>query len=135
LFVVIVMERDLTALVAAAAGILLLEIGVWYAANPIFTNERRYVVLRSELDRFIDLVRELNKAAVTSGPGAEVDRLKTTMHESVDAMVRLADIESNRRSNNTSVDQPGNEPVEESGGEESRRPQEQEEDSPTPLSV
>jgi hypothetical protein len=64
-----------------------------------------------------------------------VDRLKATMHESVDAMVRLADIEANRRTDNAPVDQPGNEGVEEPGDEESRRPQEQEEDSPTPLSV
>lgn len=85
---VILMERGMTAVAVAGAGILLLEVGIWYAANPIFTNERRYQALRSELDRFIECVRELNKSAV-DGSEDRFQSIKAAMHESVEAMVGM----------------------------------------------
>jgi hypothetical protein len=87
--VVVLMDRGMQAVVAAGAGILLLEVGIWYAANPVFTNERRYKTLRAELDRFIECVRELNKTAGVQGAEGRFASIKAAMHESVDAMVGM----------------------------------------------
>ena len=81
----------MTAVLIAGAGILLLEVGIWYAANPVFTNERRYASLRSELDRFIECVRELNKSAADGSEG-RFRSIKAAMHESVEAMVGMTHV-------------------------------------------
>lgn len=91
--VVVLMERGLPAVVLAGVGILLLEVGIWYAANPVFTNERRYKTLRAELDRFIECVRELNKTAGVPGAEGRFASIKAAMHESVDAMVGMTNAE------------------------------------------
>ena len=71
-------------------GLLVLQAGSWYAAHPFLTSERRYYGLRAELDRFIDLVRQLNLAAVDPEARENFDRVKAQMQESVEAMARLA---------------------------------------------
>ena len=71
-------------------GLLILQAGAWYAAHPFLTSERRYYGLRAELDRFIDLVRQLNLAAVDPEARENFDRVKAQMQESVEAMARLA---------------------------------------------
>ena len=76
-----------------AAGLVVLEGGVWYMANPIFTSERRYLRLRDELDNMIDLVRELNRAAIKAGAEEELKGLGSAMHQSVDQMVEVAGVE------------------------------------------
>ncbi|HUH12340.1 MAG TPA: hypothetical protein VMK65_04490 [Longimicrobiales bacterium] len=56
---------DLMARVAVVVvGLLLVEVGVWKLANPLLPNERRFHALRDEVDRFIQLVRGLNQAAL-----------------------------------------------------------------------
>ena len=47
-------------------GILMIEAGVWKLTSPFLPSERKYNALRSEVDRFIDLVRALNSAALES---------------------------------------------------------------------
>jgi hypothetical protein len=75
--------------ITASLGILMLLVGMWFAANPFLTNERRYVALRTEVDRFIGLIRQLNTATV-AGEAGEVERSKSEMHLSVDRMAELA---------------------------------------------
>ncbi len=89
LYVVILMERGVAAVAVAGAGILVLEVGIWYAANPVFTNERRCSALRSELDRFIGCVRELNRTPGTADSEDRFQGIKAAMHESVEAMVGM----------------------------------------------
>lgn len=84
------LEDVLVRVAMIAAGILVVEAGVWYMANPIFTSERRYPALRGELDNLIDLVRQLNHAVVDGVGRDEVERLKAALHDSVEEMGRLA---------------------------------------------
>lgn len=74
---------------AIGVGIVLVLIGFWYAAHPVFTSGRRFSALRAEVDDFIKLVRQLN-AAAASGSEGEVERVKAEMLESVDRMESLA---------------------------------------------
>jgi len=85
------LEKDVVRVAMIAAGVLVMEAGVWYLANPIFTSERRYPALRGEVDNLVGLVRQLNRAAVDGVGRDEVERLKAAMHDSVDEMGRLAD--------------------------------------------
>jgi hypothetical protein len=87
---VINVAESVNTVIAVAVGILLLEVSIWYAANPIFTNGRQYLELRDELDRFIDFVRQLNRVATGPHTEEELKRINADMHGSVDAMVRLA---------------------------------------------
>ena len=90
LIAVINVAESVNTVVAVAIGILLLEVSIWYAANPIFTNGRQYLELRGELDRLIDCVRQLNRVATTPHTEDEIERINSEMHESVDTMVKLA---------------------------------------------
>ena len=77
-------------------GVLLVQAAVWKFTNPFLPSERRYDDLRNEVDEFIDLVRELNAAAIQArtSPDLEVtdrmDRIRHRMHLSVDQMGQLA---------------------------------------------
>ena len=84
------LDNNLVRVAMVAAGILVVEAGVWYMAHPIFTSERRYPALRREVDNLIGLVRQLNHAAVDGVGRDEVERLKAALHASVDEMGRLA---------------------------------------------
>jgi hypothetical protein len=78
-------------------GILILEAGVWGLAARLLPNERRYLGLREEGNHFIELIRQLNRAAVArqevdGGDENEEhfrDALKQ-MHASVRRMGELA---------------------------------------------
>ena len=85
-------------LVVVLVGVLLIEAGVWGLTNPFLPNERQYVQLREEVDDFIDLVRQLNSAAVDRGPRREVadkefNETLEELHASVRKMGRLAGVE------------------------------------------
>lgn len=85
-------------LVVVLVGVLLIEAGVWGLTNPFLPNERQYVSLREEVDDFIDLVRQLNSAAVDKGPGREVaqkafDDTLEDLHSSVRRIGQLAGVE------------------------------------------
>ena len=81
---------DIPRLISVTIGLVMLEVGLWYGANPILTSERRYEALREEVDRFIQLVRKLNTAVVKGMGEEEVNRVKNSMHASVETMSRLA---------------------------------------------
>ena len=88
--------RDLrwqTALVVG--GLLLLEIGVWKCAQRILPSERKFDALRFEAEMFIELVRQLNKAALAlqETPSSErqqaFDDIRDAMLQAVE---RIADV-------------------------------------------
>ena len=107
---VINVAESVNTVAMVAVGVLLLEVSIWYAANPIFTNGRQYLGLRDELDRFIDSVRQLNRASTTPHAEDEVKRINAEMHESVDAMVRLAGSSPADKAGVEASDAPSNEP-------------------------
>ncbi len=74
---------------AVTVGIFSLLMGVWYAGNPYFKNEWRYLRLRAEVNGFIGLVRQLNVAACAKQP-ERVQGMTAEMHESVERMRDLA---------------------------------------------
>ena len=89
---------------------ILLEVSIWYAANPIFTNGRQYMELRDELDRFIDLVRQLNRVATSDHAADEIQRVNTEMHASVDAMISMAGSSARGEAGAETSDATGSEP-------------------------
>ncbi len=81
--------------VIALVGILMIEAGVWKLTSPFLPSERKYIALRGEVDRFIDLVRRLNVAALESGgesggPSLDLQEALDAMHASVEKMGALA---------------------------------------------
>ena len=70
--------------VIALVGILMIEAGVWKLTSPFLPSERKYIALRGEVDRFIDLVRRLNDAAL--GSGGESGEASLDLQEALDAM-------------------------------------------------
>ncbi len=81
----------------ALIGVLIMEAGVWGLSSKLFPSERRYLRLREEGDRMIDLIRELNNAAIAKDTGSEdARRFQETlqkMHDSVVKMSELAAVE------------------------------------------
>ena len=53
-----------TQIVVTTCGMLLMEVGVWRLAQRLLPSERQYPALRTEVDRFLQLVRHLNAAAL-----------------------------------------------------------------------
>ena len=79
-----------------AVGIMLIEIGVWKFANKVLPSERKYDALRTEVDQFIGLARQLNTAALArheSGSGehqTEFEAVQRLMAQSVEHMAEVA---------------------------------------------
>jgi hypothetical protein len=62
----VVFEAPLAArLLLALVGLVLVHAGVWQLSRPLLPDGREYVALRAEVDRFVGLVRELNRQAVS----------------------------------------------------------------------
>ena len=83
-------ENPVPRIATIAAGIFVILSGIWFAANPFLKNERRYIGLRAEVDRFINLTRTLNRTAVENRGQEDFERAKAAMHESVERMGVLA---------------------------------------------
>ncbi len=81
----------------ALLGVLLMEAGIWGLASKLVPNQRKYTGLRSEGDNMLQLIRELNAAAIAKERGEEDSkRFQETlaaMHESVLKMSTLAIVE------------------------------------------
>lgn len=79
-------------------GILLLEAGVWGMSTKVLPEERRFTDLRDEGENMIDLMRELNSAALGRDEGSEDDTrflvAMKQMHDSVDRMGEVASQEN-----------------------------------------
>ena len=101
IFTAVILSPSLTIqmqLPIALVGVLLMEAGVWGLSSKVFPSERRFVDLRAEGDYIIQLIRQLNAAAVAREQGPEADgRFQATldeMHASVKRMAELASRES-----------------------------------------
>ncbi len=74
-------------------GLIVIVAGFLYAARPILTNQRRYFALRAEVDRFLDMVRHMNRLAVSGEDPAEFEKIKSRMIRSIERMERFAGVE------------------------------------------
>jgi len=85
----------------ALFGVLLMEVGVWGLAQKILPSDRHYSSLRTEGNRMLGLIRELNAAAIAKDLGKEdAKRFQATleqMHESVVKMSELAALEDSAK--------------------------------------
>jgi hypothetical protein len=85
-----------TQLAVVVLGLFLIEAGIWRLADPLLPSQRRYGALRTEVDDFVDLVRRLNTAAISSRRSgdaaavAEMASVREEMHASVERMVEYA---------------------------------------------
>ncbi len=75
---------------AVTLGMMVLLMGVWYAASPLLTSERRYLGFRQELHGFLTNARKLNVAAVAGNGAEEIEGITSAMHESIERMTELA---------------------------------------------
>ncbi len=75
-------------------GVLILQAGPLGLTRLLLPNERAFPALREEVDRFLGLMRALNRAAVASDDGHEHDErfqgALGEMHTSVERMGELA---------------------------------------------
>jgi len=82
----------------AIIGVLLMQAGIWGLSAKFIPNQRRYTNLREEGDRMLDLIRELNAAAIAKEIGTEdakrFQRTLEAMHSSVLKMSELASDEA-----------------------------------------
>lgn len=108
IFTAVILSSSLTIqmqLPLALVGVLLMEAGVWGLSSKVFPNERRYMDLRGEGDTIIQLIRQLNSAAVAREKGEDTDgRFQATldeMHDSVKRMAELASRESGSHASDT----------------------------------
>jgi len=83
-------------MIVVLVGVLMIEAGVWGMTKAVLPNERQFVALREEGDRFIGLIRTLNEAKVdhlqqeTDQTRTAVDAALEEMHDSVRTMGELA---------------------------------------------
>lgn len=90
-------------MVVAASG------GAIYMLVP---NDREYHALRREGDRFLALLRQLNTAAIelrrrdSTGARLAVGEIRTRLHASVDAMVRVAGLPAAEPASGEELDVP-----------------------------
>jgi enoyl-CoA hydratase/carnithine racemase len=112
---VLVVVSPQAKLALVVLGLLLVEGGVWRLAGSVLPNERRYLALRAESNRFVAMVRQLNSAAIavrqleTPGARMALEETKRAMHRSVDRMVAVA--------GRTSEEVPADAPIELPDGE------------------
>ena len=77
----------------ALIGVLIMEAGVWRISTKLFPNERRYNGLRAEGDNMIELIRELNSAAIARETGQEdAKRFQETLQAMHDSVVKMAEL-------------------------------------------
>ncbi len=76
-----------------AIGIVISQIGVFKTANRVLPERRVYQLLRDETDRFIDMVRRLNRAKI-SGKTEKLAAVESEMRAHVDVLVAAAGVEN-----------------------------------------
>ncbi|MEE9595514.1 MAG: hypothetical protein V3V96_01935 [Acidiferrobacterales bacterium] len=79
-------------LAIVGVGMVLLELGVWKAAHRILPTGRRYLALRVESDLFMQLVRQLNTAALAKKQNGSqaFEEVRDAMRQSVERMAEVA---------------------------------------------
>ena len=80
-------------------GVLILEAGVWGLASRLLPDERRYLDLRGEVDRFIGLIPELNASAVArldrDGSKEHEERFQGALEQLHDSVKRMGEVAAN----------------------------------------
>ncbi|MDA1370769.1 MAG: hypothetical protein O2971_08430 [Proteobacteria bacterium] len=77
----------------ALFGVLLMEAGVWGLSQKLFPSDRRFSRLRSEGDYMLDLIRELNAAAIGKDKGVEdAKRFQATLEKMHDSVVHMSEL-------------------------------------------
>jgi hypothetical protein len=77
-------------------GMVVLELGVWKAAHRVLPSGRRYLALRAESYQFLQLVRELNTAALavkqndSQAHKRAFEGVRDAMRKSVERMAEVA---------------------------------------------
>ena len=70
-----------------------MEVGVWGLSSMVFPNERRYIELRQEGDSIIQLIRQLNAAALVRDQGEDAeDRFQAALDEVHGSVHRMAEL-------------------------------------------
>ena len=82
-------EDDFGRILGVTAGLFCLLLAVWYAAHPFVKNERRNPELRGEVDRFVDLAKELHNAAVRGDDDA-FESIKEKVPAQVETVIDTA---------------------------------------------
>jgi hypothetical protein len=94
--VLIVRDHLSLQLAIVGLGMVVLELGVWKAAHRVLPTGRRYLALRAESDQFLQLVRELNRAALavsrkdSQAHKQAFEEVRDAMRKSVERMAAVA---------------------------------------------
>lgn len=70
-------------------GLLFIEAGVWNVARHLAPEDRKFGALRTEVEGFLDDVRELNLRAVDGDPEG-IEEVRARMHQRVEDMAEVA---------------------------------------------
>lgn len=96
IFSTLLLVQELSKQIALVAiGILIIEVGVWKLAQKLLPSERQYTALREEVDRFITLVRRLNRAALVlkENPAPEhvaaFEEIRGAMQQTLDQITEV----------------------------------------------
>jgi hypothetical protein len=77
----------------ALLGVLLMEAGVWGLSSRFFPSDRRFSRLRVEGNKMLDLIRELNSAAIAKDIGSEdAKRFQSTLEEMHNSVIRMSEL-------------------------------------------
>lgn len=94
---VLFLRADLRIQIAVVGfGMLLIEVGVWKIPQQLLGTGRRYFALRTEVDQFLHLVRQLNTAALALRENDSpqnrqaLQEVPEAMRQAVDRMVHVA---------------------------------------------
>jgi hypothetical protein len=94
---VLFLRADLRVQIAVVGlGMLLIEVGVWKIPHQLLGTGRKYLALRTEVDHFLRLVRQLNSAALAlredNSPRNRqaLQEVPEAMRQAVDRMVHVA---------------------------------------------
>ena len=83
-------EDDMRRLVAVTFGLGFLTASVWFAANPIIRNTRRFMAMRKEVETLV-WARLLNRQVAEGAAPEDIEGTRGRMHEAAERMVVAPD--------------------------------------------
>jgi hypothetical protein len=93
---IVLMPTLISQIVGAAVGLLLVEASAWGSTRRLLSGQRKYHALWAEVDHFLDLVKQLNHAALIvkedDTPEAQqaFEHTCAAMEQSVNHMMQVA---------------------------------------------
>jgi uncharacterized membrane protein YccC len=82
-------EDDFRRILGVTAGLFMLLLAIWYAAHPFLREERIYRELRRDVDKFIDLTRQLHYASIR-GDHAAIESIEERIPQQVEIVIGTA---------------------------------------------